>query len=350
MPLSLGLGNKINKYAIQPTACESTYVAASQSVYLDGNTDYLMCIDDADFTNTTGTGAGADKPFSFAMWVKANGTSNQNYGLVEKGSATPNEHEYRIFILSGKIYFDLYTDITTTYIRVNTKVAHTYKNTWNHYVFTFNGDTTSNDITSDAGETIQRKGLSIYVNGQAQDISSGTGGSYDGMKDEASNVYFGHLISTPNYDLNGFMTDIMYWQHYMLNYREVNDIYADGVYSFNPTTKACDYSGRAYLKLWLKCDADYTITAAQSSTTFVDSAEEPATPAGGSVTVIDEEHGSYSSCPSSLEHTCYRVVDPNGVAAVTGIQDETGAGNHGQYGGGANITTGSGNVPTATSI
>ena len=170
------------------------------------------------------------------------------------------------------------------------------------------------------------------------------------MNDESSNLYFGHLISQAGYDLNGFMTDIMCWQHYMLNYREVNDIYADGLYSFNPSKKACDYSGTNSLVLWLKCDADYTITAAQSSTTFVDSADEPATPTGGSVTEIDEEHSSYSSCPSPLESTCWRVIDPNGVAAITGIQDETGKGNHGRYVNGANITTGSGNVPTATSI
>ena len=46
---------------------------------------------------------------------------------------------------------------------------------------------------------------------------TGSGGSYSGIANTNSKVAIGHRLDNTNYDLDGDMTDIMYWNDYCWN-------------------------------------------------------------------------------------------------------------------------------------
>jgi len=258
----MGLGTGLNTVRAH-TMNREYKTRVNKSIYLGGDDDYLDCGDHADFSMTTGSGIANDMPFSVSGWVKASGA--QNYGFVSKAIAESGHHEYRAFMISGKMYFDLCTNTNINYKRVNTSSSHSYSNTWVHYVLTYNGDAT--DDSSDGAYV--KNGMSIYVNGVKQSLSDGGSGSYDGMNDEASNLTWGFLLSDTTYDLLGWMADLALWKGYALTAENVRYLFAaqpDGNYSVDPSVSANSglYSIEAAdaCKLFIPADAMVITTAA----------------------------------------------------------------------------------------
>ena len=97
----MGLGSSLNISKLH-TMNRKYKTRVNKSIYLGGQDDYLNCGDHADFSMTTGSGIANDMAFSVSGWVKAQGS--QNYGFVSKAMAASGHHEYRAFILSGKMY------------------------------------------------------------------------------------------------------------------------------------------------------------------------------------------------------------------------------------------------------
>ena len=258
----MGLGSSLNISKLH-TMNRKYKTRVNKSIYLGGQDDYLNCGDHADFSMTTGSGIANDMPFSVSGWVKAQGS--QNYGFVSKAMAASGHHEYRAFMLSGKMYFDLCTNINSNYKRVNTSLTHSYVNQWVHYVCTYNGDAT--DDSSDGSYV--KNGMTIYVNGVKQALSDGGGGSYDGMNDENSYLTWGFLLSDTAYDLLGWMADLALWKGYALTAENARYLFAaqpDGNYSVDPSVSANSglYSIEAAeaCKLFIPADAMVITTAA----------------------------------------------------------------------------------------
>ena len=316
------------------------YVASAKSVEFDGATDALEIADHNDFSPTDGSNN--DKAFSFACWIKndVSGTGvTSRATLISKGTTT-NTKEYKVILHNGIIYFDILDASDSVYKRVNTAagVINSPHNTWYHVVCTYDG--------SELGA-----GLNIYVDGVNANSGTGQSGTWQGIHNTASVIRFGNRADTTTYDLDGHMSDIMFWNDYCISPMEVDAIYNDGQYSVDPTIDKGDYTGASKLKLWLKCDATYTITAASSSTVYQAGEEPPSTPAGGSVSEIEEGDPEWDLCPEeakeSEEINCYQVVDPAGTPAVTGVQDFSGNNHHAKYVNNATIAT---DPPTKVSV
>lgn len=312
------------------------YVAAVKSVSFVGTDDGLTIDDDTDFSPTDGSNT--DKPFSIAMWVRIHisGTgSTANALLFGKGTST-NTKEYKLFTHYGQMMFDIIDNNDSNYYRV-TGPAQTINNpasTWYHIVATYDGSESST-------------GMRLYKDGEEIAVTTGGGGSYSGIDNTSSKVAIGHRLDNSNYDMDGDMTDIMYWNDYCLSQEEITQMYNDGQYSVDPTVDTGDYTGASYCKLWLKCDAQYTISVASATTTYLEYEEEPETPSGGSVTEIGSGHAEFSNCPDR-GGTCYKVVDPAGNPEVLGAEDFSGNNHHAAINGdGVSFTTA---VPTETSV
>jgi hypothetical protein len=296
---------------ISDSSRKMKYVASVKSVTMGGTSDYLDCGDATDFSHTSGYGASNDLPFSVSAWVKASGT--QNYTIVSKADAASGNHEYRVFMLGNKIYFDVYSNTNNVYKRAYSVNAHTYANTWVHYVATYAGDFNVSNP------------LRIYINGVLDITGTGSGGTYTGMNNETSKLTFGHMLSDPNYDLAGNMSDIMMWKDYELSPAEVDAMYNDGVYSVDPMEDKGSYGGAAYCKLWLKCDADVAITSPTSSTVYV-SYRDPATPEvppSGSILKLTSGEEFDEHC-SGFTDPCWKIIDPAGTPGITGTPDYSG--------------------------
>jgi len=301
------------------------YVPRTQaSIRLDGSDDFLDCGDEDDFSMTTGAGAGLDLPFTIAGWVKASG-STQNYGFVSKASAASGFHEYRAFMLSGKMYFDICTNTNGNYKRVSTLSAHTYTNRWVHYVLTYNGDST--DDNSDGSYV--KNGMSIYVNGVKQILQDSGGGSYTGMNNETSHLTWGFLLSDTSFDLYGWMADLTLWKNFRLNSDQVRHIYAlqpTSNYSVNPTISGVGgiypIEAAEACKLWIPCSSLLTITAAvdgtpgytyecrRASVPAPNPITDPAGGPDGTVIIIEPDSELFVNCEGCRD-ICYQVLDPD---------------------------------------
>jgi len=323
------------------------YVTRGQkSVYLDGGDDYITVGDHDDFSFTTGTNnandgsLAADMPFTISMWFKADNPQTQ-IGLISKSHIGSGGHEYRMFMVNGKIYFDINTNSSGVYKRCYTGTI-TYANTWTHVVFTYNGDSTT------AGTPTKIAGKSIYVNGQIQTITSASGGSYSGMNNETSELIFGWLMSDQAYDLKGWIADIILWKNFELNSDQIRGFYAEQPgtvnYSVNPMIAGLGgiypVEAAEACKLWLPCD---TTTEVVAPIDYVpptpgyeylcarEDREPPSAPGAccpggdpGTVTIIAPEDEGYEEyCMCDEGYVCYAVYYPDleGTyqAAVDGI-------------------------------
>ena len=322
----------------QTTPSKINLVANSQSVYLDGGTDYLEFPDHNDFSPTDGSNN--DEPFSVACWVKRQDTLN--FGLFSKGDNSSTVLEYKIFVVNNKIYFDIHDNASGNYKRLNSSSTYTWTGTWVHVICTYSGNES-------------HTGMNIYINGVPVSRSTGQGGTFHGIPNTGSKLTFGHQLLQSGYDMKGHVTDLMYWKNYELSASEAEELYQGGVYSIDPTKASTQYNGASSCVLWARCDADYTITAASTSTSssteyaVVSPADCDGDVAELEVCVeqgieVGEEEGVVCCATTTTETTT--------TPAVTGIQDSSGtAGSkHGTYKNGANITSGSGNTPTATSL
>jgi len=330
----INAGLNIN-YSRPDASRHMKYVAAVNSVTFAGTDDGLTIEDSNDFSPTDGSNN--DKPFSIAVWVRmhVSGTSGSaNALLFGKGTGTTTK-EYKLFTHYGKLMFDIVDNSDNHYYRVqdpSTQTINNPHNTWYHIVATYDGSEGTN-------------GMRLYKDGQEMSKSTASGGSYSGMPNTVSKVAIGHRLDNSNYDMAGDMTDIMYWNDYCLSPEEVTQIYNDGQYSVDPTVDTGDYEGASYCKLWLKCDAQFTVTPGSSSYEIV------AVGKGCEGTVISEGTGVWDEFCAGLEnagsegyHCCATTT-----GATYGLEDFSGNDNDATYNGnGVSITGGA--VPTATSV
>ena len=312
------------------------YVACVKSVDFSGSDDGLTIADDTDFSPTDGSNN--DKPFSIAMWINqdASGTANTANGLLfGKGTGTSTK-EYKLFLHYGQLMFDLVDNHDNNYKRVTgpSQTINNPHNTWYHIVATYNGNEDSS-------------GMRLYRDGLELATSTGGGGSYVGIDNTNSAVAIGHRLDNANYDLNGQMSDIMFWKDYCLSPAEIDQMYNDGQYSVDPTVDTGDYEGAAYCKLWLKCDSQVTITPASTSTVYeITTAAkcEGATVVEGT-SLWDEECAGLPGAGGAGTVCC---IGEQAVAAVYGINDSSGNNHHATYvGNGVSLVT---DCPTETSV
>ena len=230
--MGLGVSHNIHK---NHTMNRKYVTRLDNAIFLNGTDDYLDCGDHDDFTMATAPGATNDLPFSIALWMKPQNTQSQ-IGIVSKagGAGESYQVEYRTFMVSGKVYFDINTNTTGNYKRISTTSTISYANTWKHYAFTFNGDHT----TASSADGTQKYGMSIWVDGVKQELNTGQSGTYDGPNNEAVNLTWGFLMSDPSYDTQGWFADLMLWRNYQLSHENVRYLAAAQPttnYSVNPS-------------------------------------------------------------------------------------------------------------------
>jgi hypothetical protein len=314
------------------------YIAAVNSVTFDGSDDGLTIDDHNDFSPTDGSNN--DKPFSIATWVRihVSGTSGTANALLFGKGTGSTAKEYKLFTHYGQMMFDIIDNSDSHYYRVTgpAQTINNPHNTWYHIVATYDGSEGSG-------------GMRLYKDGEEIAVGTGGGGTYSGIANTSSKVAIGHRLDNSNYDMDGDMTDIMYWNDYCLSQEEITQIYNDGQYSVDPTVDTGDYEGASYCKLWLKCDAQYTVTAAASTTVYGEYGEAPETPAGGSVTEIEESDPEFSNCEIREGGTCFKIIDPAGTPAVYGLEDFSGNSHHASNNGNS-VSISSGVIPTETSV
>ena len=253
----LGLGTKIST----PHTFNRKYVARAtqKSSYFDGTTDYLMIADHNDFSPTDGSNN--DEPFSFSCWIKRGDSTH--FSLFSKGAAS-GTLEWRVFAVTNKLYFDILDNSASVYRRAYASRNFTGFGNWTHIVATYDGSE-------------HQSGLKLYINGEAIGVNttSASGASWDGIPNTSSELRFGHMQSAGGYDFNGYAADLMYWTNYELSLAQIKYLYASqpvGNYSVDPTKSANGglYSIEAAAACigWWKAFADYTITAASTSTSI----------------------------------------------------------------------------------
>ncbi len=144
-----------------------------QALDFDGDGDYIS-IDDSNDLSFTDTD---DKPFSISLWVNFDDMTAAP--LVSKGG-DGSGREYLIYTGGADIMnFRLYDDSTGGYLNKRYETALTnYEGQWTHWVFTYNGNETSD-------------GMAFYLNGDRVDDSNSDSGTYLGMENLGNDLLIG---------------------------------------------------------------------------------------------------------------------------------------------------------------
>lgn len=122
-------------------------------------------------------GANTDQPFSASSWVCLDPTAPWR-GIIEKNETGQEEWKLHAQYSSGYMYFYLYDNVAggNIYSRVLTTFP---KGEWVHVVGTYDGSNTA-------------AGMKIYYDGVLQALSTGGGGTYNGMQLTTSNLDIGN--------------------------------------------------------------------------------------------------------------------------------------------------------------
>ncbi len=175
----------------------------------DGTDDYIEVADHNDFSFGDGS---TDSPFSISAWVYMDDISR--FTIVCKWSLTGREWMFRTgsTITAGRFYFQCYDhEVACVDIQAYTTTAFS-TGQWYHVVATYNASGV-------------HTGLSIYVNGQKQAVTSTVNGIYVAMK----NLTMPVLIGT-NIDIgyaNGKIDNVMIFNT-ALSADEVKRLYNNG--------------------------------------------------------------------------------------------------------------------------
>lgn len=323
-----GLSSNILSGSRADSTRSMKYIADTNSLGFDGNVDGLVVTDDNDLSPTDG--ANNDKPFSISVWIKNHQSGD---GTLTQASlwtkAIPDymtdgsiSREYKLFIHAGKLFFDIHDNYEATYKRVTdagTETITNPHNEWYHIVATYDGSENST-------------GMKLYRNGLPLSLSTGSGGSFAGIANTVADVYIGARADANTYDLDGEMSQLIYWNDYELSQAEVDQIYNDGTKAVDPTVNTGDYQGASYCKCWLKMDGVYEITAASTSYSY---AVTEVGRCGGDL-INEEEHaeeyiGNCAELDGIGEEGLGCCKQSTVTPAVNGILDSSGNGNHARY-------------------
>ena len=328
-----GLGSNI--LSVRPDSTRHMKrIANVKSVDFDGSDDGLTIEDHDDFSPTDGSNN--DKPFSISMWVKNHDSGNTHGLLFGKGTYTATK-EYKLFNHYGTLMFDIVDNSDSTYKRVAApaQTLNNPHNTWYHIIATYDGSETAD-------------GLKIYKDGELLSLTASSAGSYAGIPNANSKVAIGHRLDNSHYDWNGPMTDIMWWKDYCLSQTEIDQIYNNGQFSVDPTVNTGDYTGASYCKLWLKCNAQLTISEASSTTVYQIVAEAKGCPGELIQPSNDlyEEHCGVLEGAGAEGTICCATTES--TPAVYGLQDFSGNNHNATFNGnGVTLVV---DIPTADGI
>lgn len=336
----IGLGLNISK----PHTFNRKHVNRStqKSSYFDGVTDYLMIADHNNFSPTDGSGN--DQPFSFSCWIKR--TDSTHFSLFSKG-ASSGTLEWRVFAVTNKLYFDIIDNTASVYRRAFASSNFTGFGNWTHVVATYDGSE-------------HQSGLKLYINGEAIALSTTSAGtaSWDGIPNTTSEVRFGHMQSASNYDFKGYAADLMYWGRFELTPGHVSYLYGNTGptenYSIDPTQSANGglYSIEAAAAClgWWKASADYTITAASSSSSTSYSAVSEEGACEGEIVEIEIclEQGAEITEENPV---CCATTTVTTTPAVLGLENSVSNDHHATNKNGTNLSSASAsNSPTEATI
>lgn len=178
-----------------------------QGLNFDG-VDDIVVIPDTNLLSFT-DGADNDRPFSISVWVRPP-VAGVGDGIVSK-STTFNTGEF--YLHNGgstqNLLFRIVDQSTGGYFGVLTGNVMTVS-TWNHVVATY-----------DASET--NAGMKIYVNGVLVPVSNTNLGSYVGMENTTTNLYFGRRTSF----FPGGLDDVRIYNR-VLSTKEIQELYLTG--------------------------------------------------------------------------------------------------------------------------
>lgn len=169
----------------------------------DGDYVQVPDSDNLSFINAT-----QDTPFSVSFWTDVWATNNQYF--ISKGNASVGYTEWSVFTTSDYITVFIY-DLQQDYIGRRTSVQ--LKTDLNHIVITYNGNMSSS-------------GIAIYVNGTRRDTTDQNSGTYGGMVNNNSPLYFGKQHVPAPY-LNATLDEIGLFNK-TLNSSEITELYASG--------------------------------------------------------------------------------------------------------------------------
>ena len=171
-----------------PTALTYTAGLVGQTGVFDGVTSAVVIADDPSLTFIL-------VPFSVTFLV--NFTSTARAFLISKRETASSSAEYQLTYVNGVFSFILYSGGTTA---SSIRAVHTLTPTlgqWYHITLTYNGGTNLNDIK-------------FYVDGVDVGANDQTG-TFTGMGNTTSDVWFGQATFIGSYDFNGDMDCIRFW-------------------------------------------------------------------------------------------------------------------------------------------
>ena len=170
--------------------------------------EYIDCGDNDNLSFGNGT---TDSPFSISAWV--NIRTIANFIIVSKDSSSNREYAFRI--VSNNIRVFLLDNSSGGYIgRYYNSDLTSIEDTWNHFSFTYNGNSTSS-------------GIKIYLNGSRVDDNNYQGGSYTSMENTLSNLNIGKQEIT-NLFSNGNIDEVSVFNS-ELSASDITSIYNSGI-------------------------------------------------------------------------------------------------------------------------
>jgi hypothetical protein len=152
----------------------------------NGNYQYYLYVKDQDTLSFV-----PNKPFSISFWLKAAGTSTQQYLISKNWSLTK---EYQIYINGNVLYCIHYGSTASIYKYVSSPYTST---AWNFITVTDDGSTSES-------------GMKIYINGVESETVLNHVGTYVSCKNTTAMLYFGTSYGT-GYGFNGQMDEVIFW-------------------------------------------------------------------------------------------------------------------------------------------
>lgn len=182
-------------------------ITNTNSLSFDGAGDYVNCGGATDFHFNDGSGN--DLPFSVSAWVKLDNITAKR--IASKDSSL-SAREY-LFGTSGNGRFNMLLGTGSVYINCqNDTVLNTTD--WYHVVSTYDGSKTA-------------AGIKVYVNGDASNLTTSTGGSYAGMPQTGGDLEIGRFANGNSF-FDGFIDEVSIFD-YELSQIQVSAIYNNKV-------------------------------------------------------------------------------------------------------------------------
>jgi hypothetical protein len=149
----------------------------------------LKIDDSSDFSFNGGS---PDKPFSLSWFMKADGTSSTQYLFHKKNFSS--QGEYYCWMSANKIYFAISNVAGAIYIYVSAPYTST---AWKFITCTYDGSGVYG-------------GLKIYIDGVESESAHSSAGTYAGMGNSTSALYWG-LTAASAYPFLGSVAKLTVW-------------------------------------------------------------------------------------------------------------------------------------------